>query len=152
MTIELVATTVVIASSVLLFAYWFRYTCMLILSAKTTRDYAGDVAAANQLAFLEVQNQLRTGHRSDLGRLRSSLDRDYAVITYLLEHAASPSKQVSAIENQMLAINYRLMGAWFSISRRFSTSAACRALNEMAGVVAHFANAMGERAACGAAA
>ena len=53
--IELVTTVIITASSVLLFGYWFRYTCLLILSAKTTRDFAGQVAAANQLGFLEVQ-------------------------------------------------------------------------------------------------
>src|ERR1041385_4240008 len=100
MTIELVATTIVIASSVLLFAYWFRYTCMLILSSKTTRDYAGDVAAANHLACPEVQTQLRGSVKLDLDRLRSSLDRDYAVITYLLDHAAHPSRTASALENR----------------------------------------------------
>jgi hypothetical protein len=36
--LELVATGIITASSVFLFAYWFRYTCLLILSAKTTLD------------------------------------------------------------------------------------------------------------------
>ena len=57
--IELISTVIITASSVLLFGYWFRYTCLLILSAKTARDFAGQVAAANQLGFLDVQNQLR---------------------------------------------------------------------------------------------
>ena len=42
--IELVTTVIITVSSVLLFGYWFRYTCLLILSAKTTRDFAGEVA------------------------------------------------------------------------------------------------------------
>ena len=41
--IELLATTIITLSSVALFGYWFRYTCLLILSARTTRDYAGAV-------------------------------------------------------------------------------------------------------------
>ena len=57
--IELISTIVIMAGSVLLFGYWFRYTCLLILSARTTRDYAGAVATANQLSFLEVQSVLR---------------------------------------------------------------------------------------------
>ncbi len=57
--LELIVTLVITVSSVLLFGYWFRYTCLLILSAKTTRDYAADIAAANQLSFLQVQAQLR---------------------------------------------------------------------------------------------
>ena len=39
--IELLATTIITVSSVALFGYWFRYTCLLILSAKTTQDLCG---------------------------------------------------------------------------------------------------------------
>jgi hypothetical protein len=52
----------------------------------------------------------------------------------------------------MLAMNYRLMDVWYQVSRRFSAEAARRALEDMALVVAHFANVMGERAACASAA
>jgi hypothetical protein len=150
--IELIATAVITAGSVLLFGYWFRYTCLLILSARTTRDYAASVAMANQLGFLEVQTLLRENGVADLERLKDSLDRDYQVLTYLLKNAANPSKGEDAIEKRMLEINYRLMGAWFSTVRRFSPAAAMHALDEMSQVVAHFANSMGERATAGAAA
>lgn len=149
---ELIATVIITTSSAALFAYWFRYTCMLILSAKTTRDYAADVASANQLGFLQVQTALRDRASADLDTLKDSLDRDYAVLSYLLKHASSPSDADDAIEKRMLAINYRLMGAWYSTARRFSPAAAHSALQEMATVVAHFANSMGERAIAGAAA
>jgi hypothetical protein len=56
------------------------------------------------------------------------------------------------IEARMLEINYRLMGAWYRVSSRFSTAAARRALDEMSMVVAYFANTMGEQAAVSAAA
>jgi hypothetical protein len=148
--IELIVTVVFTASSVLLLAYWFRYTCLLIMSAKTTRDYAASVAAANQLGFLEVQSQLCDAV-PDLDRLKNALDRDYKVLTYLLKNASNGSEE-GAIEKRMLEIDYRIMGAWYSVSRRFSQSAASRAVEEMALVVAHFANAMGERSSVGAAA
>ena len=77
--LELVATGIITASSIFLFGYWFRYTCFLILSAKTTRDYAAEVAMANQLGFLEVQSQL-CQNVPQLDRLRDSLDRDYSVL------------------------------------------------------------------------
>ena len=142
--IELITTIVITASSVLLFGYWFRYTCLLILSAKTTRDYAGDVAAANQLGFLEVQAQLRE-QPSNLDRLRDALDRDYAVVMRIATRG-------SEIEKRMLGVDYRLMRAWFGISSHFSAAAARRALQEMSEIVAHFANVMGEQAAGSAAA
>ena len=149
--IELVATVIITAVSVLLFGYWFRYTCILILSAKTTRDYAFDVATANQLSFLEVQSQLREA-TPDLDRLRHCLDRDYAIVTSLLKHATNISESENALETRMLAIHYRVMGAWYQVSRHFSNSAARKALDEMSMIVAHFANAIGERDACTSAA
>src|SRR5262249_27469363 len=150
--IELLATIIITVSSALLFGYWFRYTCLLILSAKTTRDYAGEVAAANQLSFMAVQTQLREGATAGLDQLQAALDRDYALITYLLKHASNLAEGESPLEARMLDMNYRLMGAWCRVSRRFSLEASRSALEEMSNVVAHFANVMGERAACGAAA
>jgi hypothetical protein len=144
--IELVATVVITVSSVLLFGYWFRYTCLLILSAKTTRDFAGEVATANQLGFLQVQSQLRESS-ADLDRLRDALDRDYAVLMRLLKQAGDSSSEGSSIEKRMLEINYLLVGGWYRLSRQFSSAAARRALEEMSLVVEHFANVMGEQAA-----
>jgi len=149
--LELIATAIMTGSSVLLFGYWFRYTCVLILSAKTTRDYAAAVAAANQLGFLEVKSQL-CENVPQLDRLRDSLDRDYSVLVYLLKHASNAADGTQTFEKRMLEINYRVMHAWYSVSRRFSPAAASRAIEEMSMVVAHFANSMGERAAAGAAA
>jgi hypothetical protein len=147
--IELSATIIITLSSVVLFAYWFRYTCLLILSAKTARDYAADVASANQLGFQQVQAALQQGSTPDLDRLRAALDNDYRIVRGLLKQAGEGS---SALETRMLAVNYKLMGAWYQVTRHFSGSAAAKTLGEMSMVVAHFANLMGEQAACGAAA
>jgi hypothetical protein len=149
--IELLVTFVITSSSFLLFGYWFRYTCLLILSAKTTRNYTVSVAMANQLTFLEVQSQLRS-QVVDLEPLKEFLDRDYRVLTYLLNHSAIPSNGDASLEKRMLEIDYRIMRAWYRVSRNLSPSAACRALNEMSQVVAYFANSMGERSAVSAAA
>jgi hypothetical protein len=144
--IELVATITITVSSVLLFGYWFRYTCLLILSAKTTRDFAGEVAAANQLGFLEVQSQLRA-NAVDLGPLCDALDRDYLVLARLMQQG----NVSSSVEKRMLAINYKLTRAWYRVSSHVSAAAARRALDEMSMMVAHFANVMGEQAAGAAA-
>jgi len=148
--IELLTTVIVTASSVLLFGYWFRYTCLLILSAKTTRDYAGQVATANQLGFLQVQARLRESG-ANLNDLRDVLDRDYAVLSRLLRQAGDSSLEGSSIEKRMLAMNYRVMHAWSRAIGTFSPSAARQALEEMSMVVAHFANAMGQQTAGAAA-
>jgi len=147
--LELIVTLVITASSVALFGYWFRYTCLLILSAKTTRDYAAEIAAANQLSFLQVQAQLRE-NSPDLDRLQAALDRDLVMITYLIQHASGNREW--GVEDRMLKLNYRLMSAWCSLSRRVSPEAGRRALDEMSMIISHFANAMGERSMAGAAA
>lgn len=144
----MIATIFIIGVSLTLFVYWFRYTCLLIVSAKTTRDYAGEIATANQLSFLTVREQLRSSaDLASLERLIGMLDRDYAVVTYLLEHASEAKFSGDSLEQQMLRINYRVMRVWYRISRSFSLAQARQALDEMSLVVAHFANTMGERAA-----
>ena len=142
--LELIVTLVITVSSVLMFGYWFRYTCLLILSAKTTRDYAADIATANQLSFLQVQSELRQ-NPADLDRLKASLDRDLSVITNLIQNDWG-------MEDRMLKLNYQLMSAWCSVSKSFSVEAGRRALDEMSTIVSHFANSVGERACAGAAA
>jgi hypothetical protein len=148
---ELIATVTITASSIVLFAYWFRYTCLLILSAKTARDYTSDVAYSNKLGFPMVQAQLNQNSSPDLDRLRAALDNDYRVVRQLLRYMPKAQESPSPLETQMLAINYRLMGAWYQVSRNFSGRTAERALGEMSMVVAHFANLMGEQAAAAAA-
>jgi hypothetical protein len=150
--IELIATVVITASSVLLFAYWFRYTCLLILSAKTARDYTSDVACSNSLVFPEVQAELKQSASPDLDKLRAALERDYQVVRQMMKYMPSTREAQSALETQMLAINFRLMGTWYQVTRHVSGSTAARALGEMSMVVAHFANVMGEQAASAASA
>ena len=142
--IEAIATVVITAGSVLLFAYWFRYTCLLILSAKTAHDYAGDLALAKGLRVVEVQSQLRTDRAVDLVGLHAALERDYALIQSLLKGAVA---EQSILEHRVLQIHYRTNQVWFGISRSFSATAARQALEEMSLVVAHFANVAGEVAA-----
>lgn len=142
--IEAITTVVITAGSVLLFAYWFRYTCLLILSAKTAHDYAGDLALAKGLRVVEVQSQLRTDRAVDLAGLHAALERDYTLIQSLLKRAAG---EQSILENRMLKIHYRTSQVWYGINRFFSATAARQALEEMSMVVAHFANVAGEFAA-----
>ena len=142
--IEQIATITITVGSALLFAYWFRYSCVLILNARTARDFASEVVTANQLGFMNVQTQLRQGV-ADLDSLQAMLDRDFAVLRPLIQGG-------DGMEERLLKIHYRVMGMWCRMSKPFSAAAARQALDEMSMVVAHFANAVGERQACGAAA
>ena len=146
--IELAATAIITFSSAVLFGYWFRYTCLLILSAKTTRDYAEQVAEANQLSFLTVQRELAGGLAQDLDWLHASLDRDYQVLARLWGQAP----REGGLERRMLQTNYRLMSFWGRLVKSFFPQTARKALEEMALTIAHFANALGEQSAAAAAA
>src|SRR5579883_2165740 len=97
---ELIATVVITASSLFLFVYWFRYTCLLILGARTSGDYAAPVAVANQLGFLEVQSAKRQEPEPD--RLKDMPKRDHRVLTYSSKNAANPSREENTVEKRTL--------------------------------------------------
>jgi hypothetical protein len=144
----LFASIFIIVVSLILFVYWFRYTCLLILSAQSSRNYAPQVASANQLSFLEIRSELMQDTlASPLEKLHSSLNRDYRVLTYLLQHAATYNVNGRSIEERILMLDYQIMRVWYWVTRPLSASLARRALLEQASVVNHLANAMGERVA-----
>ena len=146
--VETIVTVTITVSSFLLFCYWFRYTCHLILSAATTRDYATGVAQAHQLCYQDARQRLSLG-TSELDGLKDMLDQDYAVLSSLMNH---PEDTRSGIERRMLAVHYRLVAAWYRISSPISPASARKALEEMSSVIAHFANSIGEAAVSPAAA
>ena|SRR5580658_3364449 len=145
---ETLITVTMSLSSILLFCYWFRYTCRLILSAATSQDFATGIAQAQRLCFREAQLQLRRG-ATELDQLRDMLDHDYATLARLMNQAGGMQE---GIERRMLAVHYHLTAAWYRFCSTISTSAARLALEEMSLVVAHFANSLGEAAASSAAA
>jgi len=137
-------STVISLSSLALLCYWFRYSCLLILAAETARDYSEEVAKANQLSFREVLSKLRNDDTGNLDNLHRCLQRDFAIITCLLDHATTASAE-SFFEDAMLHAHYRAMSAWFRLTRAWSHEDATQALAEMSKVIRHFANCLGER-------
>ena len=97
----MIASILIIAVSLVLFLYWFRYTCVLILSTRTTRDYGAEVARANQLNFVGIQNALQEPEAEDLDSLRRSLDRDYRLVTSLMKQASGLEVGGDALEEIM---------------------------------------------------
>jgi hypothetical protein len=147
----MISSIVIIAFSVVLLVYWFRYTCLLILRTKPAVDYASDVVAANQLAFPEIRARLdgETG-AAHLAPLHEALVRDYRLLTYLLEHSAGLTVGGFTLEQRMLMLDFNVMRIWYAVARRLAVPQAQRALQEMSGILDHFANDMGERAAASA--
>ena len=143
----MVASTIILVASAVLFVYWFRYTCLLILSTRTARDYSRAVVEANCLSFPALRRQLdqMTDRVEAMDQVRASLDRDYMLVTYLLEHAADCRPEGHGFEEWMLRLNYRIMRIAYCAARRMSGEAARRVLLEMTSVINYLANAMGER-------
>jgi len=128
-----------------MFVYWFRYTCLLILHSGNSAGYAGRVAAANRLRFLNISNTLAREGQVPLDPLRQALEDDYHIVRYLLQHASGLG--VNTIEQRVMLIDYRLMQCWYRLTRKFLPAHARGALVEMSGILAYFADAMGRRAA-----
>jgi len=151
---EVFKTTLMIVSLIMggvsagLFIYWLRYTCQLILSAKSARDYSRDVAEANNLLFLQVQQELaQVRERFDLDALHSKLENDYRLLTYLLVHGPAFHANGDRLEQIMLMLNFRLLKTLYALTCPISVSNGKRALHEMTQVVGYFANRIGERSA-----
>jgi hypothetical protein len=144
--VDLFINAALIATSVVLFCYWFRYSCLLILATETFHDYSQEVAEANQLSFPEIRSKLRKKETADLCYLHKCLERDFAIITCLLEHTPRASFD-PGFEDAMLKIHFRTMSACFHLSRNNLRDLASDALEEMSLVVAHLANQLGERSA-----
>jgi hypothetical protein len=142
----MIVSSLIIAVSLVLFLYWFRYTCILILNTRTTRDYTLEVAAANDLQFTAVPAQLDLSTTQEMDHILDSLERDYTVVNGLLKKAGNVEIGGDSIEEIMLRMDFRIMSLFYGVSRRFSDSMARRALDEMSQIVAHFANTCGERA------
>jgi hypothetical protein len=144
------ANVLTIVFSCSLLAYWFRYACLLILSARSARDYATPVAHANALQFPQIQQKLEGAAAAELPHLdslRRALDRDYKLLTWLLRHGEDFQVAGRQVEQKMLLLDYNLMRAWYTCTRRMSLRRGRRALEEMAHIVRHFAGMMGERRA-----
>jgi hypothetical protein len=144
----MISSILITIFSLVLLVYWFRYTCLLILRTKTSRDYSTDVVIANRLKFPEIQsNLLQDPAGAHLDPLHKSLAHDYRLLTYLLRHTAEFQVGGFTLEQRMLIIDFKLMQAWYAIARKFAIPQARKALEEMTNILSHFANAMGERSA-----
>jgi hypothetical protein len=141
----MIGSILVLVVSGVLFLYWFRYTCLLILSARPARDYSGLVAEANQLSFPAIRIELRGATRStDLPKLEELLTRDFKLLNCLMRQAAKFPNRELELEDRILLLDYRVMKIWYALMRPFAASQAHGALSEMSDIVAHLANTMGE--------
>jgi hypothetical protein len=137
----MIASILIIAFSLALLGYWFRYSCILLLRNQVEMA-SSRVRVEDRFHIGEVQERLRSGHQLD--PLHSSLERDYQVLIYLLQHAAG--LELSSFEDRLLVIDYRVMQWWYRLTRIAAPEQAREALSEMASVLDILAGKIGERA------
>ncbi len=138
---------IILGFSLLLLLYWFRYTCLLILSAKGAKDYTARVSQTNGLELVRVQAALKQQPQgAELAELRAALLHDYQLLTGILRHTARFQIAGFNLEQRMLMVDFRAMTLWYFLIRQApgAEAYARAAVEEMADVVAHFANTMGE--------
>jgi hypothetical protein len=133
----LAASIFIIVISSALLAYWFRYTCALILERKQNADYALKVASTIRLNFPQTELALQSEPRPPaLDRLYESLEHDYRILTELLSDAAGDN----SLERRILTIDFQIMRIWYGLTRTSrNLPRARRALSEMSSILGYFA-------------
>jgi uncharacterized protein YjiS (DUF1127 family) len=126
----MIAGIFIIAVSVVLFVYWLRYSCVLLLRNAEERAAMSPVFD-DRFNVSSVMERLKT--EPELDPLERALDRDYHVVTYLIAHAAD--LELASIENRLLILNYRIMRLWSRMTRTLAPAQSRRALGEMASVL-----------------
>lgn len=141
MTVAIIVGT----ASLVLLVYWFRYTSLLILSTKTSQDFSYDIAHTHELQFHEMRASLATAAPSlRFAALHSGIDHDYRLVAALLRNVDS-NESGANLEDVILRIDFVGLKLAYRLAQPFSENIARQALKEMADVVAHLANAVGER-------
>jgi hypothetical protein len=142
----MLSSILIIGFSLVLFIYWFRYTCLLILRADPEEKSSARVAVANHLKFPDVQARLEAAVGSQaLDPLWRSLENDYRILRYLLDHGAGLG--LPAIEQALLLCDYQIMKLWYRLTRNASASQARQALHEMSSIVCYLSRRIGEGSA-----
>lgn len=138
----MLASILIIVFSAVLFVYWFRATCGILLRNHAEQCVAAPLAASDQFSFPQVQMMLQTA--PELGSLHRLLNHDFRVLTYLRQHAAS--LEAASMEDRLLILDYRIMQWYFRLMNTAVPSQARSALSEMATVVGALAYKLGTQA------
>ena len=134
----MLASILILVVSLALFLYWFRYSCLFLLRRQTISPAAADP----RFSVAEVERRLRT--ESDLDPLHRTLDREYRIVTYLIEHAATFGEQ--SIEDRLLMLDYAVMRGWYRVTRNAAPRQARKALSERAAILGCLSRKIGEQA------
>jgi hypothetical protein len=134
----MVTSVFIVAISAVLLVYWLRYSCVMLLRGAQERSTMPSMAderfsASSALERLETE--------ADLASLERALERDYRVVTYIIEHATD--LELASIENKLLVLDYQMMRLWSRLTRSLAPQVSRKALSEMASVLRVLASQMG---------
>ena len=135
----MLASVLIIAFSLVLFIYWFRYSCILLLRNRADQPLA---ARAGRFTYPVVQQGLQDG--VELDSLHVCLERDYRVLTYLLDHATG--LELEQLEYRLLVLDYKIMRGWYRLTKSTAPTQARRALAEMADILSVLVSEIGGHA------
>jgi hypothetical protein len=141
-------SVVIIILSLAMFVYWFRYSCVLILESNWSEDLAREVALQNGLSFGTVEESLaQAGTAQSMDRVKDLLDRDLERVLALLASSREAQEAGRSLECSLLMVDYRIMKAWYAVTRTTAGPKAQSALREMALVVGYMAGECGDQLA-----
>src|SRR4051812_36664915 len=129
----MLASILIIIFSVALLVYWLRYSCLLLLQQSATD------APYPLFNFPLVRAEIGAG--GDAPDVQKLLDRDYAVLAYLLKTAPV------SVEARLLVWDYRLLRVWHTVIQAAFPVQGRKALAEMADVLAALATNLSGTAA-----
>ncbi len=136
------ASFLIIAVCSALLAYWFRFSCILLL--RTHAEQASNLATGIQGTFGCAEAQERLQKDDQLDRVHAVLQRDFEVLTYLVRHASGV--KLESFEEKLLVWDYKTMRFWYALTKTAAPQQARQALSEMATVMTILAGRLGERA------
>jgi hypothetical protein len=134
----MLASLLIIAASLVLLVYWFRYTCLLLL-----RNSPAPALSAETSTLSHVQVLREPG--AALDPLHRALDRDYRLISYVVQHAAGI--EINPLERHLLTADFHFMAFWFRLVRGVAPGAARKALEEMSSILCFFDGRIGRQSA-----
>ena len=129
----MIASILIIGCSFILLAYWFRYSCLLLL-----RNSIEALPRATETDPRFTVEQIRQSVLTamELEPLKLMLERDYRLLVYLQNHASGLG--LHSIEDRLLVLDYRILQYWYRLTRTLAPDFARRALAEMSDVLLVF--------------
>jgi hypothetical protein len=120
----------IIGMSIVMFCYWFRYTCLLLLQTKPTRDLALSVITEKGLQYRAIQ-----AGAPNLEAVDALLQRDYQLLQALMRRCSAGYDP----EALVLRAYFIITRTQWRVTRRIAPSFAARAVQEMISVLDNWA-------------